>query len=129
MDRRNLNSFKEKVKSLFKYMVEHKYTVKPCPKIILDDSEVDPYFGQTAYYDPTNQSIRIFVKNRREKDILRSLSHELIHHRQRHDGTIEKSGYSSTKITEDKGLRRLESEAYLYGNWAFRSWTEEEQNK
>ena len=129
MEISNLTDFKLKVKSLFKYMVKNKYTVKPCPKIVLDDSDVEPYFGQTAYYDPTNESIRIFIKGRREKDILRSLAHELIHHRQRHDGTIDKSGYSGTNITEDKGLRRLESEAYLYGNWAFRSWTEEEQKK
>ena len=38
--------------------------------------------GKTAYYDHGKSIIVLFTDNRHFKDILRSLSHELIHHAQ-----------------------------------------------
>lgn len=116
------------IKSLHKYMADNNYTTKKCPKIILDNTnQGDGVFVYTGYWDPNKKAIRLFVYNRHYKDILRTLAHELIHRKQDEDGVIEKSGYKSDKITEDKALKRLESEAYLKGNWAFRCWTETEQ--
>lgn len=110
-------------------MAEHGYTIKPFPKIILDNTPQEGVFIYTGYFDPENDAIRLFIYHRHEKDVLRSFAHELIHHAQRINGAIEKSGYSSDKITEDKNLIGLEKEAYLKGNIAFRSWTETEQKK
>ena len=96
---------------------------------ILDNTKKDGVFVSTGYFDPDAKAIRLFVNGRGYKDILRTLAHEFIHRKQDEDGVIEKSGYQGDKITEDKALVKLEAEAYLKGNLAFRSWTEEESKK
>lgn len=111
-------------------MADNGYTKRPFPKVILDDEDQgDDVFVYTGYFDPESNGIRLFVHNRHPKDVLRTFAHELIHWKQQLDGVIAKSGYSSDKITEDKNLIRLEAEAYLKGNMAFRSWTEVEKKK
>ena len=76
----------------------------------------DP-FGKTAYYDPNKMEITIFVDKRHIKDMLRSFSHELVHHAQNCRGDFEhsmnlKPGYAQ----KDPHMRRMEAEAYLLGN-------------
>lgn len=115
-------------KSLGEYMAKRGLTRKPFPKIVLDGRQQDGLFISTGYFDPSINGIRLFTYGRALKDILRTLAHELVHWRQQVDGDIERSGYSGSKITEDKNLVRLEAEAYLKGNMAFRSWTEDLQS-
>lgn len=130
MDKNLVERYKIYLKSVFEYMVEHGYTKKPYPKIILDNTDQgDDIFMKTAYFDPVSNGIRIFINGRAIKDCIRSFCHECVHYKQQLDGEIEKSGYSSDKITEDKNLIRLEAEAYLKGNMAFRAWTEIEKKK
>ena len=122
--------YKPYLVSLANYMADNGYTVRPFPKVILDNSDQgDGVFVYTAYFDPSSDAVRLFTRNRGAKDVLRSFAHEMVHFKQRVDGDIEKSGYSSDKITEDKNLIRLEAEAYLKGNMAFRAWTEIEKKK
>ena len=121
--------YKPYAESLANYMADHGYTVKPFPKIILDNTANEGVFVPTGWFDPERNGIRLFVNGRHPKDVLRTLAHELIHWKQQNTGAIEDSGYSGDKITEDKNLIKLEAEAYLKGNLAFRSWTEEEQRK
>ena len=91
-------------------------------KFVDDEENASKLLGKTAFYDPNKSSITIFTTNRLLKDILRSLGHELIHHKQHckdefHDvQTFE--GYAQ----KDKKLRRKEKEAYLFGNMLFRDW-------
>lgn len=123
-------NYKPYLISLANYMADNGYTKRPFPKVILDDEDQgDGVFVYTGYFDPESNGIRLFVHNRHPKDVLRTFAHELIHWKQQLDGVIAKSGYSSDKITEDKNLIRLEAEAYLKGNMAFRSWTEVEKKK
>lgn len=118
------------LKSLVNYMVDNGYTVRPFPKVVLDNKDQgDGVFVYTGYFDPEINAIRLFIRNRHPKDVLRTFAHELIHWKQQKTGAIERSGYSGDKITEDKNLVRLEAEAYLKGNMAFRSWTEIEKKK
>lgn len=130
MNKEVVEKYKKYLKSGFDYMCKHGYTVKPCPKIILDNTDQgNDIFMLTAYYDPNNKSIVLKTHDRAYKDVLRSFFHELIHWKQECNGDIKKSGYSGNKITEDKNLVKLEEEAYLKGNMAFRSWTEIMQKK
>lgn len=125
MTQQEIKRYRTLLKSLFDFMVEHGYTKKPYPKIILDESEQgSDVLCYTGYFDPNKNAIRLFTNGRLVKDVLRTAAHEFRHWKQQLDGEIDKSGYTSDKITEDKNLRKLESDAYLYGNWAFRSWTE-----
>ena len=79
--------------------------------------------GKTAYYDPSNFAVTIYVDSRHPKDILRSIAHELVHHRQNCQGKMDEPrstepGYAQS----DEHLRGLEKEAYLVGNMCFRDW-------
>lgn len=118
------------LKSLAEFMADRGYTVRPFPKVILDNSDQgDGVFVYTGYFDPVSNGIRLFTFGRHPKDVLRTFAHELIHWKQQKKGEIKKSGYTSDKITEDEKLIKLESEAYLKGNMAFRAWTEVEKKK
>jgi len=84
--------------------------------------------GKTAFYDPEGVSITIFVDGRHPKDILRSISHELVHHMQHERGDFGTDmdtgeGYAQ----KNDALRELEREAYESGNMCFRDW--EDENK
>jgi hypothetical protein len=60
---------------------------------------------------------------RHPKDVMRSLSHELVHHKQNCDGQFDQTtemgkGYAQS----DEHLREMEREAYETGNMCFRDW-------
>lgn len=85
--------------------------------LISDPENAKDPWGKTAYYDPTKMKITIFVDNRHPKDMLRSLSHELVHHAQNCRGKFDQAqalepGYAQN----DPHMRRMEGEAYLLGN-------------
>ena len=122
--------YKNLGKNLYQFMLKYGYTSNPAPKVILNNSEQESdVLCYTGYFDPNRDAIVLFTRGRLVKDVLRTLAHELIHYKQRVDGVIDKSGYTSDKITEDKNLTRLEAEAYLKGNFAFREWTETLQKR
>ena len=79
--------------------------------------------GKTASYSPSDMEITILVDKRHAKDILRSLSHELVHHNQNCRGDFNRSfstepGYAQN----DEFLRNMEDEAYREGNFCLRDW-------
>lgn len=105
--------------------VQQKVGLKSMPSITLQDDEdnADVLLGKTAYYDPQNKAVTVYVTNRHPKDILRSIAHELIHHGQNLRGEFDKinaigEGYAQN----DEHLRNMEKEAYLQGNMCFRDW-------
>lgn len=125
----NSNQYRKYITSLVHFMAKNGYTVKPFPKIILTNEHQDEAFGKTGYYDPDNKEVVVFTHNRLAKDVLRSIAHELIHHKQNIEGRLGNRAYNGDRIVDDKRLERLEIEAYQKGNIGFRSWTESEQKK
>ena len=88
-----------------------------------ENAELD--FGKTAYYDPGKKEIVVFVTNRHNKDVLRSIAHEVVHHMQALRGDFDKikSGDLSPGYAQKNPfLRKMEAEAYLLGNLLFRDW-------
>ena len=89
-----------------------------------DDINAKNALGKTGFYDPSNMSITVFVDNRHPKDVMRSLSHELVHHGQNCRGDFQgasglgEQGYAQ----KDSHLREIEREAYEVGNLCFRDW-------
>ena len=82
----------------------------------------DP-FGKTAYYEPAGHKIVLFVDGRHPKDIMRSLSHELVHHHQNCNGKFENSGATEEGYAQnDPHLRGMEQDAFLRGSMIFRDW-------
>jgi|1_EtaG_2_1085319.scaffolds.fasta_scaffold18233_4 hypothetical protein len=105
---------------------------KPVGVNFISDPEnaKDP-LGKTAYYDPNKMEITIFVDKRHVKDILRSLSHELVHHSQNCRGDFG-SGVSTEPgyAQKDPHMRKMEAEAYLLGNgFLFRDWEDQLKQK
>ena len=88
--------------------------------------------GRTAYYDPQEQSVTLYITARHPKDILRSFSHELVHHTQnlRGDLSPEKIGMMTKNYAQDNDhMRNMEKEAYLQGNMCFRDWEDTIEDK
>jgi hypothetical protein len=85
--------------------------------LVSDPENAKKTLGRTAYYDPTNFKVVVYTDNRHAKDILRSLSHELVHHTQNCRGEFDKPHYAGEGyIKKDPHLRNMEGEAYLLGN-------------
>ena len=88
-----------------------------------DQDNAGVMLGKTAYYDPAAMEVVLYTDGRHPKDVMRSLSHELVHHAQNcrgdftaHDNTGP--GYAQ----EDPHLRKIEREAYTKGNLIFRDF-------
>lgn len=95
------------------------------PRLFLrgDDENAQNPLGKTAQYDPAEKSITIYITGRHPKDVMRSLSHELVHHSQCCRGDIGgKEETSPGYAQNDDHMREMEREAYEVGNMCFRDW-------
>ena len=77
-----------------------------------DPHNAEQVYGKTAYYDPQEEKVVLYVTNRHPKDILRSFAHELVHHKQNCEGRLSGltagDGYAQTELGN-----KLETEAYV----------------
>jgi hypothetical protein len=121
--------YAEHFAGLLEYMIKEGMTVQPLPevKIRRDLDEAENFFGRTAYYNPADKEIVLYVAGRHPKDVTRSFSHEMIHHMQNLEGRLGNRGTTDTNA--DKELAALEEEAYLKGNMVFRNWEDSQKNK
>jgi hypothetical protein len=112
------------VKKFMPYAKQRMGFNKPARIFLRDDPQnaQDP-LGKTAYYDPNNMSITLYVNGRHPKDVMRSLSHELVHHTQNCNGQFEHVGEMGEGYAQnDEHLREMERQAYEQGNLVFRDW-------
>jgi len=115
--------------SLLEYMIDKGLKITPLPEIKLrkDLNESSDFFGRTAYYDPNKKEVVLYTMGRHPKDVMRSFSHEMIHHMQNLQGRLP--SFSTTNVNEDDELMKIEEEAILEGNKIFRSWEDSRKNK
>jgi len=108
---------------LINFMVKQGLNVTPAPRIefVEDEENAKVTLGRTAYYDPNNKVITLYITRRHPKDVLRSFAHEMIHHMQNLEGRLENMS-GTTNVNEDDYLADIESEAYNNGNMLFRAW-------
>lgn len=95
------------------------------PKInyIEDEENAANPIGNTGFYNPATMEISVYVTGRHPKDILRSVSHELVHHAQncRGEFTPEVMGEAGEGYAQTSPiLRDLEFEANAFGNMIVR---------
>lgn len=105
--------------------VKNVMKIKSMPAVTLqeDADNADVILGKTAYYDPQNKVVTVYVTNRHPKDIMRSISHEFVHHAQNERGEFDNVGAMGEGYAQnDEHLRNMEKEAYLKGNMCFRDW-------
>ena len=119
-----MHDLKELIKQFMPFAQEQMGFERP-PKLFLrqdDENGADP-LGKTGFYDPQAESITIYVSKRHPKDILRSLSHELMHHTQKCNGDFENAegmgeqGYAQN----NPHMRNMEIQAYQ-ASIVFRDW-------
>ena len=119
------------IKSLYKAS-RNKLGFEPHPTIYVSNNlgNAKNPLGKTAHYSPSEHKIVLYTTGRHIKDILRSLSHELVHHNQNCNGKFD--GGAATVVgyaQEDPHLRDMEREAYEVGNMIFRDWEDSLKKK
>ena len=87
-----------------------------------DEENASNIFGKTAQYSPDTFEITLFITDRHPKDILRSLSHELVHHKQNCQGHLQGNETQQGYAQSDPHMRKMEREAYTKGNLIFRDF-------
>ena len=120
----DFNQFLPLLKSFLPFAMR-KMGFDQAPSIVFasDTQNAELPLGKTANYEPGSAKITIFTDKRHPKDILRSLSHELVHHKQNCGGEFSDFGVAEEGYTQnDPHLRGLEEEAYSLGNMTFRDW-------
>ena len=102
-----------------------KFNIRTTPKLVLKQNKenASKTLGRTAYYDPSNLTIALYITGRHPKDVLRSFAHELIHHVQNERGDLHIGDASNPQYAQqDDHLRNMEKEAYLEGNLLMRDF-------
>jgi len=117
--------------SITEFMESKGLDLNPLPKVIISSSKEyakDP-FGKTAFYNPEDHVVTLFVEGRHIKDILRSFAHEMIHHNQFVTGMFDQNhlgGLDDPQYAQhNKHLMKMEEDAYLRGNMLFRAWEDQ----
>jgi len=112
------------IKEFFPYAQQRLGFNKPVSaSLVSDPQNAEDLLGKTAHYSPQTMEIVVYVDKRHPKDILRSFSHELVHHTQNCRGEFDKNlsvgeGYAQ----KNEHMRLMEKEAYLEGNLVLRDW-------
>ena len=125
--------------SILEYMIDEGMKITPLPEIKIrrDEAEAANFFGKTAYYSPGVKGedssgepfigeVVLYVEGRHPKDIMRSFTHEMVHHMQNLEGRL--GVRTTTNTNEDDQLVEIEKEAYLKGNITFRNWEDKCKN-
>ena len=120
------------IEQIVLYFREIGFEVYPLPEIILDNTpnRDDDLFIKTGYFNPSDNTLVLFIDNRHIKDILRTFCHEMVH---RNQYLVDPEGFmdaaSDKPLEQAPELEDIEGEAYLYGNLLFRKFTERYTHK
>jgi hypothetical protein len=115
----------------FMPFAQKKMGFKKAPRLFLknDSENAQNPLGKTAYYDPEAKTVTIYITDRHPKDVMRSLSHELVHHCQNCRGDFSNASEMGAGYAQnDDHLRKMEREAYETGNMCFRDWEDSIKN-
>jgi hypothetical protein len=114
----NNPEFQKAAAGIYKDAVK-KFNIRTTPKLLLrqDQENVAMTLGRTAFYDPSELKIVLYISGRHPKDILRSFAHELIHHVQNERGDLQLGDSSDPQYAQKNDhLRKMEKEAYYLFN-------------
>ena len=121
----NKQNIKDLVQKFYPYAKNALGFEHPVRVIMRHDAEnAEQSLGKTAYYDPENKLIVLYVTSRHPKDVLRSFSHELVHHAQNCRGDLNDMTTQGHYAKDGKG-REIEEEAYLQGNLNLRDYEDQ----
>jgi len=118
------NKNKKYFVSLLKY-IKQKLGITKQVTIVFEEDEKNSkmVLGKTGGYINDENKIHIYITGRHVKDVLRSLAHELVHHKQNIRGEFNKKEPTTDGYAQkNPHLRKMEKEAFLKGNILFRDW-------
>ena len=99
------------------------YTHPPRLFLKRDKENAKNPLGKTAYYEPENKSVYLYISGRHPKDIIRSLAHELVHHHQHGQGMFDGSEYLGPGYAQkDPKMRKAEEDANQRGSMCLRDF-------
>ena len=85
---------------------------QPFSVYFIDDKKnAKDALGKTAMYNPGTKSVYVYATNRHPKDILRSVAHELMHHKQHCDGHLQNMSLEDEEMQANEAgylLRKYE---------------------
>ena len=120
----DLSALEPHIQGMYDFF-DQKIGFKKPPTMVFDSDPNNQanVLGKTAYYDPQSLEIHIYSDGRHPKDMLRSIAHELIHHKQNMEGRLDVGGYNGPGYyLENDKLRKIEHEAMLDGNALMREY-------
>jgi hypothetical protein len=74
------------IAKFIRYVYDKLHIDAALPRIKLQQEKEAPDQNRTGWYNPTNNEMWVYTGNRNLIDILRTVAHELAHHKQRLDG-------------------------------------------
>jgi cytidyltransferase-like protein len=97
---------KQLIKEFVKYVAkELKLKTLPQIKLSTNNSEVKERHS-FGYFRPGDNNIWVYTKNRNMADMLRTLAHEMVHHKQAEDGRLDlKSGETGSPIENEANAK------------------------
>ena len=122
----DMDKFRPLLKSFLPFVRQKMGFDRPVSIYFVSDPENSKnMLGKTAHYDPNDDSVSVYTDQRHPKDILRSLSHELVHHTQNCRGDLDQGGdVGEDYFQHNEYMQQMEREAYEKGNMTFRDWEE-----
>ena len=120
----NRQLMKDMIKEFYPFAQKRLGFNKPAKIYLSYDAEnAKNPLGKTAHYNPTDSSIVVYAVDRHPKDVLRSVSHELVHHNQNCNGEFANTEEVGENYAQnDSHLRKMEENAYLEGNMILRDY-------
>ena len=102
----------ELVSNFIRWVYQKLHINLPMPKIEFADKKESDHQDRTGYYNPATHVMWIYTGNRNLVDILRTVAHELTHHKQREE---------NTEINTAK-LSKIESQADMAAGMLMKLW-------
>ena len=119
----DLSHLEQMISNFFPYSLKQLGFNKPITIIFQSDTDnASKMLGKTAFYDPARMEVVLYTDNRHPKDVMRSLSHELVHHAQNCRGEFGQGSTEPGYAQKDPHMRKMEREAYTKGNLIFRDF-------
>lgn len=122
--RTNTSNLSSMIREFYRYSKNRLgFSKKANIKLLHDEKNAKDILGYTGNYDPETYTISLYVTGRHPIDLLRSISHELVHHWQNCNGRFDSVNSVGEGYAQNNSfLRRLEKEAYEKGNLIYRDF-------
>jgi len=110
---KKVNRKKLAIAKFLRFVKKELTLVKPFKVVLV--TQRDDSLKTYAYYDPKSFELKVYIKNRGLADILRSIGHELVHHKQNEQGRLEQAVQDVGGEIEDEANSRAGSLIKKFG--------------